>query len=99
MKIEYIPYQSYQISQYCAGRTMKNAAESATWSPRRVGVRVTNSRNAAKDANPNKTITPVGPMAKATAMNATMIHQALILAFRFSIVGNVGVPRNRRCKP
>ena len=66
---------------------MKNAQASARWSPRRVGVSVMNSRNAASEASANSTITPALPKAKARPMTATIHHQALMRPLRFSIVG------------
>ena len=55
---------------------MKNATNSATWSPRRVGVSVMNSRNAKNEASPKSTITPVLPKTNAAPISATITHQA-----------------------
>ena len=62
----------------------KKASESARWSARRVGVSVMNSRSAKKEMKPNMTIVAILPSTKAAAKIATMPHQALIRAVRFS---------------
>src|ERR1043166_1660841 len=101
MKIEYRPYQLNQMSTYCTGSTTKKLAASASWSPRRVYVRLMNSRKAKNDTNRNSTITPVLPSRNATPIVSTITHQARMRALRLSIVpcGRPGTARCLRMKP
>lgn len=45
-----------------------------------------NSRSAINEHRPKKTITPIGPIAKAPANTAISIHHALVRAFKFATV-------------
>ena len=56
------------------------------WSPRRVGVSVTNSRSARNERSAKSTVAPITPVATAAPKTATISHQARMRAFRFAIV-------------
>src|SRR5579859_7266765 len=61
MKMVNTPYQPVQTSPYWEGSTTKKLTSKAKWSDFRVGVRVRNSRSAAKETIPKRMMVAFGP--------------------------------------